>query len=116
MRWVGHLRENGFEVELHEVADIAAFQTERGVPTGVRGCHSAEAAGHMVEGHVPADLLKKYLSEDTDDAGISVPGMVVGPPGMEGSQPVPFEVVTFDEDGNKTVYATRPGNVRGGID
>ena len=114
MQWVGHLQDNGFEVELHEVDNIAALQEGRGVPSGVRGCHSAEAAGHMVEGHVPADLLKKYLAEDAGHTGISVPGMVVGPPGMEGSEPVPFDVVTFDEDGNKTVYASRPGNVRGG--
>ena len=69
---------------------------------------------HMVEGHVPADLLKKYLAENAGHAGISVPGMVVGPPGMEGSEPVPFEVVVFDEEGNTTTYAKRPGNVRGG--
>lgn len=114
MRWVGHLRENGFEVDLIEVDNITALQEERGVPSGVRGCHSATAAGHMVEGHVPADLLRKYLAEDGDQAGISVPGMVVGPPGMEGAERVPFDVVTFDEQGNTQLYESRPGNVRSG--
>ena len=109
---MGHLRENGFDVELTEVDDIAAFQEEHGVPEGVRGCHSASAAGYMVEGHVPADLLKRFLEEDAGHAGISVPGMVVGPPGMEGAEPVPFEVLIFDEDGETTVYEKRPGNVR----
>lgn len=66
----------------------------------------------MVEGHVPADLLERFLEEDEGQTGISVPGMVMGPPGMEGPEPVPFDVVTFDQDGNKTVYESRPGNVR----
>jgi len=109
---VGHLRENGFEVELTEVDDIAALQQEHGVPEGVRGCHSAQVGDYRVEGHVPADLLKRFLEEDAGLAGISVPGMVVGPPGMEGAEPVPFDVVTFDEEGNATVYESRPGNVR----
>lgn len=107
-----HLRENGFEVDLNEVDDIVAFQAARGIPEGVRGCHSSQVGDYMVEGHVPADLLERFLDEDAGQAGISVPGMVVGPPGMEGSEPVPFDVVTFDEDGTTTLYETRPGNVR----
>ena len=109
---MGHLQENGFEVELTEVDDIAAFQAQRGVPPELRGCHSAQIGDHMVEGHVPADLLKRFIADDEGEAGISVPGMVVGPPGMEGAEPVPFDVVTFDEEGETTLYEARPGNVR----
>ena len=61
----------------------------------------------MVEGHVPADLLKRFLLEDAGLAGITVPGMVVGPPGMEGSRPVPYDVLTFDREGKSTVYESR---------
>lgn len=109
---MGHLRENGFEVDLTEVDDIVAFQEEHGVPEGVRGCHSAQVGDYLVEGHVPADLLKRFIEEGGGQAGISVPGMVVGPPGMEGAEPVPFDVVTFDDDGRTTLYESRPGNVR----
>lgn len=107
-----HLRENGFEVDLAEVDDIAAFQEQSGIPEGARGCHSSQVGEYRVEGHVPADLLRRFLEEDAGQYGISVPGMVVGPPGMEGAEPVPFDVVIFDEEGNTTVYETRPGNVR----
>ena len=61
----------------------------------------------MVEGHVPADLLKRFLKEDAGLAGITVPGMVVGPPGMEGSRPMPYDVLTFDREGRSTVYESR---------
>ncbi len=84
-----------------------AYQEEHGVPSEVRGCHSAQAGDYMVEGHVPADLLIRFLEEDAALAGISVPGMVVGPPGMEGSEPVPYDVLTFDKEGNTTVYESR---------
>lgn len=104
---MGHLRDNGFEVALIEVDDLVAHQEEREVPANVRGCHSAHAGNYMVEGHVPADLLKRFLEEDSGLAGISVPGMIVGPPGMEGSQPAPYDVVTFDREGSTTVYASR---------
>ena len=107
-----HLRENGFDVDLTEVDNIAAFQESRGIPQGLRGCHSAQVGDHMVEGHVPADLIKRFLEDDEGLAGISVPGMVPGPPGMEGSVPVPFDVVGFDEEWEVTLYETRPGNVR----
>ena len=104
---MGHLRDNGFEVTLIEVDNIAAHQEEHGVPAEFRGCHSAQVGGHMVEGHVPADLLKRFLQEDAGWAGITVPGMVIGSPGMEGSRPMPYDVLTFDREGNSRVYESR---------
>ncbi len=92
---------------LIEVDDIVAVQEEHGVPSEFRGCHSAQVGDYMVEGHVPADLIMRFLAEDAGLAGITVPGMVVGPPGMEGSVPVPYDVLTWDRDGNSTIYESR---------
>ena len=104
---MGHLRENGFEVEVVEVADVNAVQVQRGVAPQLRGCHTAEVAGYIVEGHVPADALQRFLEEGSDQAGITVPGMPVGPPGMEGPVPVAYDVFTFDSRGNATLYESR---------
>ena len=104
---MGHLRDNGFEVTLIEVDDIVTVQEEYGVAPEFRGCHSARVGDYMVEGHVPADLIMRFLEEDKGLAGITVPGMVVGPPGMEGLEPVPYDVLTFDRDGNSTIYESR---------
>jgi hypothetical protein len=105
---VGHLQDSGFfEVTIIEVDDIVAHQEEHGVPAEFRGCHSSEVEGYMVEGHVPADLIVRFLEEDRGLAGITVPGMVVGPPGMEGSRPVPYDVLTFDQQGVSTIYESR---------
>ncbi len=104
---MGHLRDNGFEVELNEVDNIVALQEQHGVPAEFRGCHSAQVGDYMVEGHVPADLLMRFLEEDKGLAGITVPGMVMGPPGMEGPTPSPYDVLTFDQDGRSTIYESR---------
>jgi hypothetical protein len=63
----------------------------------------------VVEGHVPADLVKKMLDEKPDIAGLSVPGMVVGSPGMEvpGQPAQPYDVLAFAADGKTAVYAKR---------
>jgi hypothetical protein len=60
----------------------------------------------VVEGHVPAQDVKKLLREQPDVRGLSVPGMPVGSPGMErGSRVEPYEVVTFTPSGETTVFA-----------
>ncbi len=102
-----HLRENGFEITDIEVDDIEAVQEEHGVAPEFRGCHTAQVGDYMVEGHVPADLLKRFLEEDSGLAGISVPGMIVGPPGMEASRPVPYDVLTWDKEGKSAIYESR---------
>ncbi len=104
---MGHLQENGFDVTLIEVDDVGVIQEERGVAEELRGCHAAKVGDYLVEGHVPADLLKRFLEEDEGLAGITVPGMIVGPPGMEGSKPMPYDVLTFDQKGNSRIYESR---------
>ena len=97
--WVAHLEANGFTVKTTDVRDLNAVKTEAGVPAVLSSCHTALVDGYVVEGHVPADDVKRLLSERPAIAGISVPGMPIGSPGMEGPNPQPFDVVAFDEDG-----------------
>ncbi|HIF12137.1 MAG TPA: hypothetical protein EYQ82_03845 [Dehalococcoidia bacterium] len=104
---MGHLRENGFDVTIIEVPDVAVVQAQLGVPSEFRGCHTAQVGKYIVEGHVPADLIMRFLEEDAGLAGITVPGMVMGPPGMEGPEPTPYSVLTFDRDGTSALYESR---------
>ena len=65
---------------------------------------------YWAEGHVPADLVQKLMTEKPDDIiGIAVPGMPMGSPGMEGPNPVEYQVLAYGKDGSVTVYATRQG-------
>jgi hypothetical protein len=64
-------------------------------------CHTAEVSGYVVEGHVPAVALKRLLAEKPDAAGLAVPGMPVGSPGMEGGAPEKYDVVLFGPSGRR---------------
>ncbi len=104
--WVKHLRENGFEVEVHQRYNVEPVKDEMGVPKPLRSCHTAKVGGYVIEGHVPADLIVKLLEEKPDAAGLAVPGMPMGSPGMEGPRKDPYAVILFGDQGSR-VYARR---------
>ena len=104
--WVTHLEENGFRVETDNVLMLWRVRQQNGVPQAVSSCHTALVDGYVVEGHVPAEDIKRLLDERPDVAGIAVPGMPIGSPGMEGPNPQPYDVLAFDEDGNLSHFAS----------
>jgi hypothetical protein len=105
--WVKHLRTNGFEVVVHDIPSTAAEQQRLGVPANLQSCHTAEVDGYVIEGHVPADLVRRLLSERPQIAGLAVPGMPAGSPGMEMGYKEPYEVIAFEKSGRTSVYARR---------
>jgi hypothetical protein len=108
--WVTHLRDHGFEVSVVNVSNTQATRERLGVPRRLGSCHTARVGKYWVEGHVPADLVKRLVTEDFDNIqGIAVPGMPAGSPGMEGPNPVTYDVLAYGSNGELTVYATRDG-------
>ena len=107
-KWVDHMKAAGFKVQVQDMDDLTEIKQASGVPIPIRTCHTAVVSGYVIEGHVPADLVKKVLAEKPKMTGIAVPGMPVGSPGMEsGNQKSPYDVVLFDKTGKTTVYAKR---------
>lgn len=105
--WIDHLVEHGFSVDYRNVRDLMAVKRDTGVPASNASCHTALVDGLVVEGHVPADQIKRFLAERPDGViGIAVPGMPIGSPGMEGAGAKPYDVLTIDRQGRNTVYAT----------
>ncbi len=110
--WVAHLRDNGFEVSVINVSSTQPARERLGVPRRLGSCHTAQIGKYWVEGHVPADLMQRLTSEQPEDiGGIAVPGMPMGSPGMEGPNPVTYQVLAYGTDGQTTVYATRKGRL-----
>lgn len=106
--WIDHMKAAGFQVRAVDMEDLTEVKQSSGVPMKLRTCHTAIIDGYVVEGHVPADLVKKMLAEKPKVAGIAVAGMPIGSPGMEqGDQKEPYEVLLFDKTGKTTVYAKR---------
>jgi len=103
--WIEHLEAAGFTVDARNISDIMSVKRDGGVPVQMSSCHTAIVDGYVVEGHVPADQVKRLLAERPDVAGIAVPGMPVGSPGMEGAGAQPYQVLSFTHDGTAAVYA-----------
>lgn len=103
--WIEHLEAAGFTVEARDTRDLMTVKRDAGVPVQLSSCHTALVDGYVVEGHVPAEHVKSLLADELEVAGIAVPGMPTGSPGMEGPSPEPYEVYSFTHDGQAAVYA-----------
>ena len=112
--WVKHVQAAGFEVKAHDVSDDAKRQKRQqlGLPEAFGSCHTAVVDGYVVEGHVPAREISRLLKERPQAVGLTVPGMPVGSPGMDGpeygTRRDKFAVVLVQRDGRQLVYQNYP--------
>ena len=95
-------------VETQNLDDLSAIKAEHGIAPQMQSCHTAVVDGYVVEGHVPASDIQRLLTERPDVAGLAVPGMPIGSPGMEvpGRAADPFDVLAFTESGEVEVFAS----------
>jgi hypothetical protein len=107
--WLAHLRRAGFTVTTQDTQELPANKARLGVPDGLASCHTAEVNGYVIEGHVPADAIKRLLGEAPRTTSLAVPGMPIGSPGMEGGTPETYEVVLFGSEG-QSVFARYRGS------
>jgi hypothetical protein len=103
--WVRHLEASGFRVEVTMQDDLSAIKAKHGVPRNLESCHTAVVEGYVVEGHVPAADVKRLLRERPPVAGLVVPGMPAGSPGMEGPVSEPYATLALAADGTTSVFA-----------
>lgn len=105
--WVEHMRTAGFDVEVRNSDNINPVKERVGVPLGKGSCHTAEIGGYFVEGHVPAEDIKRLLAQKPDAKGLVLPGMPAGSPGMElpDGRTQPYTVELVGRDGAVTAFA-----------
>lgn len=101
VKWIEHMQAAGFEVKVVDTDDMTPVKQRVGIPPGKGSCHTAEVDGYFVEGHVPAEDVKRLLAERPDARGIVVPGMPIGSPGMESpdGRVQAYEVQLIDKQG-----------------
>ena len=105
--WVERMKAAGFAVEVKDVESVTPTARKLGVPDKLRSCHTSQIGGYAIEGHVPAADIKRLLAQRPKAAGIAVPGMVAGTPGMEhGDHSEPYQVILFDRSGKTRVFAS----------
>ncbi|MDT8371645.1 MAG: DUF411 domain-containing protein [Gammaproteobacteria bacterium] len=104
-KWITHLENNQFNVIDVPTRNMASVKAAIDLPKGIASCHTATIGGYIIEGHVPVADIIRLLTEKPDIAGLSVPQMPVGSPGMEmGSRKDNFAVMQFDRAGHYSVY------------
>lgn len=107
--WVAHLRKSGFEVATHDVDDTAPIREKFGLSSKFGSCHTARLGNYVLEGHVPAQELRRLLREQPKALGLAVPGMPMGSPGMEmGDRRDAYDVLLVLADGNSRIYQSYP--------
>ncbi len=106
-KWVDHLKAAGFATVVHDEKDMDEVKDNLGVPKALRSCHTAQVEQYVIEGHVPAEDIRRLLDQKPKVAGLAVPGMPRSSPGMAvpGEPTEPYEVLAFQLDGGTQVYA-----------
>jgi hypothetical protein len=108
-KWVELARETGWIIDVKDVDDVDKIKDQVRVPKNLRSCHTAIVGRFVFEGHVPVDLIKMFMERPRGLAGLAVPGMPVGSPGMEvpGRHADRYDVIGYYGDGRSFVYASR---------
>ncbi|ACC84701.1 DUF411 domain-containing protein [Nostoc punctiforme] len=109
--WIDHLKIQGFEITDFSTSDIETVKQKYNVPDNLSSCHTAIVNEYVIEGHVPANDIKRLLQEKPNVVGLSVPQMPVGTPGMEmGNRKDPFTVFAFDGKNSVAVFNKYPSS------
>ena len=103
--YADYLRDNGFKVKAISTNDLTVMGQKYGVSDDLQPCHISLIAGYVVGGHIPVEVIDRLLSEKPQIAGITLPGMPVGTPGMPGDKPGPLDIYEIGK-GPPKVYAT----------
>lgn len=105
--WVEHIREHGFEPEVRYQADMGEVKEGFGISFAISSCHTAVVNGYVVEGHVPGDVIRRFLAEAPAARGLTLPGMPLGSPGMEmpDGRVDEYAVLLFTSSGVVTEYS-----------
>jgi hypothetical protein len=107
-KWVEHMQANGFAPTVNDMPDLSAVKTKNGVPEKLTSCHTSIVGGYVIEGHVPAEDIRRLLRDKPAIVGLAAPGMPAGSPGMDVPGSPAYDVISWDKAGRTKVFATHP--------
>ena len=103
--WVEHAKKHGFQIKDVKTEEMEALKQKYNIPTALASCHTTIIDAYVMEGHIPADDIKRFLTEKPQMAGLALPGMPIGTPGMEARDlKQPFQVLAFNDKGEVEVF------------
>ncbi len=103
--WVDHVEAAGFSTQVTDTDAMNAVKERLGINPNFHSCHTAVIGDYVFEGHIPANVIERFLKEKPDALGLAVPGMPIGSPGMEmDGRRDPYDVLIIRRDGTGAVY------------
>lgn len=104
--WISQMKEKGFKIKTIIKDNFDELKASKGLTPKTASCHTALIDGYFIEGHVDYSAVKRLLTQKPKDIkGLTVPGMVVGSPGMEmGDKKVPYNIIAIKKDGSSKIY------------
>lgn len=112
-KWIEHMRAAGFDLAVHDAQDnnkLNMIKEQMGIPVELQSCHSTKIGNYFIEGHVPAEIVRRLLTEaDPEIVGIAAPGMPAGAnvPGMEvHDRRAEYSIYAKTRSGETIVYET----------
>lgn len=104
-KWVDHMKQAGFKVQIHEMQDPSTMRAKAGIPDSYGSCHTAMVGGYTVEGHVPPADVQRLLRERPAAIGLSAPGMPASAPGMDMPGKTAFQTLLITKNGSSKIFA-----------
>jgi hypothetical protein len=105
--WVDRMTLAGFAASVRQADNINTVKRAHGIAQPLWSCHTAIVDGYLIEGHVPADDIKRLLAlRPPGVVGLAIPGMPASAPGMDLTPFRPYTVLSFDVQGRTAVFAT----------
>lgn len=101
--YVSYMQKQGFAVQVNDVPSMDPVKAQYNIPASMQSCHTTIIGNYFVEGHIPVEAIDKLLSEKPGIAGIAMPGMPSGSPGMPGSKEL-FIIYAIGNDGSVTEF------------
>lgn len=104
--YIAYLKRQGFTVNEEVVSDIKTVKAEYAIPSDLSSCHTTVMGDYVVEGHVPVEVIQQLKEEKPDVAGIALPGMPQGSPGMAGAKVGSWSISSFTKSGDVSLFTS----------
>jgi hypothetical protein len=101
-QYISYLEREGYNIKSESINDMQSVKEKYDISPIMESCHTMIINDYVVEGHVPIEVVKKLLTEKPNIAGISLPDMPAGSPGMPGIKRDPFTIYSLAQ--NNPVY------------
>ena len=99
-----YMKDKDYNVDIQIISNLDSVKKKYNIPSYLQSCHTSVIGDYFVEGHVPSEAIEKLLNEKPDIAGIAMPGMPSGSPGMPGAKSGPFIISAVHKDGSVTEF------------